>query len=164
MDLDDVDRSKGSDWDSLRGIWRGIYKRCDNPSAKDYAHYGARGIRMCEEWYDFEVFYEWAMTHGYRKGLTIDRVNNNQGYRPGNCRWVTRKAQANNRTTARMYTIDGHTKSLTQWCRHYGIPTYVACHRMNDYGWSVKDALTTPVGEKRRQERTRPFGQLQFGG
>lgn len=130
-----------------------MIKRCEHRNRRDYQHYGARGIRVCEEWHDFEVFYEWAMTHGYRQGLTIDRVNNNAGYNPGNCRWISARANANNRTTSSRYTVDGHTKTLTQWCRLYNIPDYVVVHRINDYGWSVEDAIKTPRGEKPLSKR-----------
>ena len=132
----------------LREIWRSMRKRTMNKACKDYAHYGGRGIRMCKEWEeDFDAFERWALDHGYRQDLTIDRVANNKGYNPGNCRWVTRKAQANNRTTASRYTIDGRTRTLAQWCREYNIPSHVVAHRLED-GWDVKRAITEPV--KRR--------------
>ena len=101
----------------LRSIWSTIRKRTANPKNKDYPHYGARGIRMCPEWEeDFEAFYEWAMSHGYRDGLTIDRMNNNKGYEPGNVHWISRKAQARNRTTNTYLTVDGKTKTMVEWC------------------------------------------------
>lgn len=153
MDTKNIPKGPETDWAHLRDVWRGLIKRCEHRNRRDYQHYGARGIRVCEEWHDFEVFYEWAMTHGYRQGLTIDRVNNNGGYNPGNCRWISARANANNRTTARRYSIDGHTKTLTQWCTIYGIPDYVVLHRINDYGWSVEDAFKTPRGEKPLSKR-----------
>lgn len=120
-----------------------MLKRCDNVRCKDYPKYGGRGIKVCQEWYDFETFYDWAISHGYKSHLTLDRVCNNRGYNPGNCRWVSRKAQANNRTTAMYYTVDGKTRSLAQWCREYDIPPHVVVHRMED-GWDVKRAITEP--------------------
>lgn len=128
----------------LREIWRSMRKRTTNPACKDYAHYGGRGIRMCKEWEeDFDAFERWALDNGYRQDLTVDRVANNKGYNPGNCRWVTRKAQANNRTTASRYTIDGRTRTLAQWCREYDIPAYTVIHRLED-GWDIKRAITEP--------------------
>ena len=119
-----------------------------NKACKDYPHYGGRGIRMCKEWEeDFDAFERWALDNGYRQDLTVDRVANNKGYNPGNCRWVTRKAQANNRTTASRYTIDGRTRTLAQWCREYNIPSHVVVHRMED-GWDVKRAITEPVRKR----------------
>ena len=147
IDSDDIPKGPGTDWFRLREVWRSMLKRCENPRCKDYPHYGRRGIRVCDAWHDFETFYEWAMSNGYRSDLTVDRVANNKGYNPGNCRWVTRKAQANNRTTASRYTIDGRTRTLAQWCREYNIPSHVVVHRMED-GWDVKRAITGPVRKR----------------
>lgn len=149
MDTSEIPKGPGTDWFRLKEIWRSMLKRCENVRCKDHCHYGGRGIRVCEEWHDFEVFYEWALSHGYRSDLTLDRVANNKGYNPGNCRWVSRKAQANNRTTAARYTIDGKTRTLAQWCREYGIEPYNVLHRLED-GWSIKEAVMTPKRGRKR--------------
>lgn len=133
----------------LREIWRSMKKRCENPSCKDYPHYGMRGIKVCDEWQDFDRFAAWALANGYRKDLTLDRANNNTGYRPDNCRWISRKKQAHNRTTNKFYTIDGKTKPLWMWCLEYDMTPDVFLHRL-DRGWSVKDAMMTPKNEKRK--------------
>lgn len=147
MSSTEIDRSEGTDWSRLREIHRGIRKRCLNTACKDYPHYGGRGISVCDEWLEFENFYNWAMSHGYNRNLTLDRVNNRKGYYPANCRWVSRKAQANNRTTSKYYKVDGHLKTLAQWSREYGVSPSTILHRIED-GWSVEDAVKTPSKKK----------------
>lgn len=77
-------------------------ERCNNPNDKYYPDYGGRGIQVCPEWDDFEVFFEWAMANGYDPDApfgecTIDRVDNDKGYEPSNCHWISLTDQANNR-------------------------------------------------------------------
>lgn len=77
----------------LYRIWRGLFKRCYNKNATDYANYGGRGIEVCSEWKDFAEFRRWSEANGYAEHLTIDRLNENGNYEPNNCRWATMKEQ-----------------------------------------------------------------------
>jgi hypothetical protein len=86
-------------YQELKRVWYAMRARCNNPNEHEYKYYGGRGIKVCKEWEDFSIFYNWAIKEGYKKTLTIDRIDNDLGYMPSNCRFVTRTIQ--NRNTSR---------------------------------------------------------------
>lgn len=138
--------------DRIYEIWRGMVRRTTDPSSKNYNHYhNELHVTVCDEWMDFETFKEWALTHGYRDNLTIDRVNNHKGYRPNNCRWISRKAQAQNRSTCIRVNINGTTKTLSEWAKHYGIRKDRITRRIQA-GWDPVLAITTPVKKTEKKK------------
>lgn len=110
----------------------------------------ARGIKVCDEWLDFENFYSWAKENGYREELTIDRIDNDGDYTPDNCRWSTQVEQAANRRTTVRIERDGVTKPLREWCEIEGVG-YNMVYRRLRRGWDIEEALAVPPlaqGEK----------------
>lgn len=107
-------------------VWSSMKTRCENPKATNYSDYGERGISVCDEWKDdFESFYNWAMSQGYdpdakRGEYTVDRIDNEKGYSPDNCRLASYKEQANNRRSNRRLSYNGITMSMAEWARKYG--------------------------------------------
>lgn len=84
------DARGGGNKTSLYNVWCGMKQRCTDPKHVGWKFYGAKGIKLCDAWCDFEVFKTWAMAHGYVKGLTIERLASEADYTPDNCEWITR--------------------------------------------------------------------------
>lgn len=124
-------------------IWQSMKNRCYYENDICYQNYGGRGITICKEWLDdFQVFYEWAIANGYQENLTIDRIDTNGNYEPTNCRWATMKEQQNNRTTNKLITFNGETKTMKQWAEFVGIPYRRLQDRIAS-GWDIEKALYT---------------------
>ena len=121
----------------LYGVWADMRKRCYNHASPDYPRYGARGIAVCSQWEDFAEFYDWAISAGYARGLVIDRIDNDSGYSPENCRFVDRKQSSRNRRN----TLFVAGKSTGEWAEISGMDTK-----------RVKD-LALKLGEREFVER-----------
>jgi hypothetical protein len=102
-------------------IWDDMHQRCTNKNNTNFHHYGGRGITISEEWKNFEVFKDWAVINGYHENLSIDRINNNKGYSPDNCRWTTSLEQGRNKRSNRMITIEDETKCLSEWVEKFNL-------------------------------------------
>ena len=127
-------------------LWNAYTKmkrRCYNPEESGYVHYGKRGIKVCDEWKDDCCnFYKWARDNGYKEGLQLDRKNNNKGYCPENCHWVSPSDNAYNRRNTRMVTYKGKTQNLRDWAKETGISKYILADRIYKYGWDIERAMT----------------------
>lgn len=131
----------------LYAAWKAMRQRCYDKDHPGYHNYGGRGIRVCERWQSFENFAE-DMGPSFRPGLSLDRIDVNGDYEPGNCRWATRQEQANNTRANRTVVIHGEILTIAQAARRIGIRPNVVHKRIHN-GWSVYDALFTPLGGKR---------------
>ena len=119
--------------------WCGIVQRCTNPKNAHYDRYGGRGITICDKWRDdFTAFYE---DMGKRPvGTSIDRIDNNKGYEPGNCRWTDKKTQQNNLSNNIVITHGGITMTLPMWAEKSGLSQSCLAARIRR-GWPVERAL-----------------------
>ena len=100
----------------LHNTWFGMNRRCYNPKAPFYNDYGGRSIKVDERWHKFQNFLD-DMKSTWKKGLTLERINNDKDYSKENCRWATRQEQANNRRSSRWITYNGKTKTLAMWIK-----------------------------------------------
>lgn len=126
--------------------WSFMMRRCYKKTDSAFKDYGGRGIKVCERWHNFIYFYE---DMGERKkGKTLERINNNAGYSPNNCKWVSRGEQSRNRRSNIKYTINGKTMIQKEWAKKYKINYWTLRRRLED-GWSIIDALKHPLKKSR---------------
>jgi hypothetical protein len=126
-------------------IWFDMKRRCYQPQNKRYYRYGGRGITVCDEWLDFQSFFDWSLANGYRDDLTIDRADTDGDYSPQNCRWVNWKTQANNKANNHYITYQGKTQTMMEWSEELNI-SYTTLRRRFNLGWDVKKAFNRPIG------------------
>jgi hypothetical protein len=117
-------------------------ERCQNPNTKSWPSYGGRGIQFLYASVEALVA---DIGHPPSADLTIERVDVEGNYEPGNCCWATQEEQANNKRNSRKITFQGRTQTIAQWAREIGVGTVTLWTRLNRYGWPVEKALTTPV-------------------
>lgn len=135
----------------LYNIWAKMRGRCARESDSGFENYGGRGITVCMEWQEsYEKFRDWALSHGYKDGLTIDRKDNNGPYSPENCRWADAKQQARNRRSNNVITFNGETRLAIEWDEILGFSRRTVSRRVKSRGWSVERALTEPIHAQNR--------------
>jgi len=139
-------KKKSKSYTKTYRVWNDMKKRCANPNHPSYHNYGGRGIDVCDRWkYSYDNFLT-DMGERPSNNHSLDRIDNNDSYTPGNCRWATLQQQANNKSTTVQVTYQGKTQSIKQWSNEYNIPYSLLRSRLQELNWPIKKALTTPVG------------------
>ena len=130
----------------LYQIWTSMKGRCYNPNNEKYNDYGARNITVCDEWKDnYTSFRDWSYQNGYDDSLnwtecTIDRINNEKGYSPDNCRWTTVKIQGNNKRNNVVIEYNGVKKTASEWAREIGVDVHTIIQRYRQ-GRPIEEVL-----------------------
>jgi hypothetical protein len=125
-------------------VWADMLSRCRNPQHKAFPNYGGRGIAVCERW---ERFANFAADMGERPaGGMLDRIDNNEGYSPTNCRWATRAEQNSNRRNCIYLEHNGERVTLREYCRREGLGYRAIAKRITSRNWPVQKAVSVPLG------------------
>lgn len=142
-------KTHGLSQSRIFGIWSGMLQRC-----RKHHNYVGRGITVCNEWlHDFKAFYDWSMANGYKENLTIDRIDNDGGYTPENCRWVDMKVQQNNRRNNRIVNYFGINFTISELAQKLNISPSTLHWRVNK-GWGQVDWGITPNYNNKTKRRT----------
>jgi hypothetical protein len=136
-------RTHGLSNHPLYHVWYDMMQRCTNPSHASWSGYGARGIKVARRWHDVENFIE-DLGPLYRPKASLDRIDNNGHYEPGNVRFASAKVQLRNTRRNRLITYRGQTRCLKEWAERLGM-SYLTLITRIDTGWSVEDAFERPV-------------------
>lgn len=124
--------------------WRGMLRRCYDERRKDYKYYGGRGIKVCFEWSISFLRFLSDVGEAPSPLHSIDRIDNDGDYEPGNVRWVTHKEQCRNKRTSHFLEIDGVCKTLAEWAEEFSISRGTILTRIRQLGWDTKKAVLTP--------------------
>lgn len=142
-----VCRTHGMSRHLLYRIWCSMKSRCANKNDPAYHNYGGRGIRVCLIWLSSSRFMTWALGHGYRRGLRLERKNNDKGYSPSNCCWATASRQNRNKRNNVILLIDGQRKTVADWCDISRIKSCTVRARLYA-GWNPRDAVFNAPWQK----------------
>jgi hypothetical protein len=138
-----LNRQHGLSWTPEWKIWVAMNRRCNDKGLPQYKDYGGRGISVCDRWKDFALFLK---DMGAKpKGMSLDRIDVNGNYEPGNCRWACSKTQARNTRRNRYVTLGEKTQALSAWIEELGLKECTIKARIYRFGWTIEQALTVPV-------------------
>lgn len=142
--------------------WVHMKQRCTNPNKREFKHYGGRGISVCDEWMrSFSAFYAYV---GPKPSAahSLDRIDVDRGYEPGNVRWATKQTQVENTRVARLVTLNGKTQTISAWEREMGLSKGQVRSRESS-GWNLEEAILTPSrpGQKRHMRVQRDYSTYQ---
>lgn len=137
---------------SIYRAWESMLYRCTNPNSPAFKNYGGRGISVCSRWRDsFEAFFE-DMGPKPSKKHSLDRIDNDGPYEPGNCRWSTRITQMRNTRKSHKIAIDKETRTLAEWAERFGLKWHTVAHRLAA-GWPPRHAVSEPPRGKKREAK-----------
>jgi hypothetical protein len=127
---------------TIYNVWTGMKNRCYHKNSKYYKYYGGRGISIHQDWIDNpELFFKWALANGYKKGLTIERINNNSNYSPFNCKFISRLRQANNMRSNIIIDYNNTKLTMSDFCRKYNLRYQRFHDRIVRLNWAVEKAM-----------------------
>lgn len=142
--------------------WSGMKSRCYDPNEVSYKHYGGRGITVSADWMDFRNF-ERDMGGSFKKGLSLERIDNEKGYSKDNCKWIPLNQQAGNRRNVRHFLHNGAMKTVRELSELSGIAHKMLYYRITQYGWPVELAMSLPasLGNKYKAHKALPYGRVE---
>ena len=124
-------------------------ERCLSPNCKEYKHYGARGITVCDDWMKFENFYRDMGDPEF--GYTLDRIDNNGNYCKENCKWSTQKEQVRNRSITKKIIYNGVERVFAELCEEVGLIPQTVANRINNLNWPIEKAFKMKLHESRKR-------------
>lgn len=136
----------------LYKVHKALIARCYNPNVKAYKTHGAKGITVCAEWHEWEVFKRWAFDSGYVQGKQLCRINYENGFNPENCLWLTKSESITKRSkdSAPKFAYKGEVHTWSEWSEITGLSCHILSQRKGQ-GWPMERILTTPVGTNTRR-------------
>jgi hypothetical protein len=131
--------------------WKSIMERCNNENDSHYYTYGGRGITVCDRWHDVKLFIK-DMFPSFKKGLTIERKDNNGNYEPNNCIWIPAGQQAKNKSNNINITYQGKTMCLAEWARYLHVSYGTLQDRLR-HGWTPEKTVSTPIRKGKNKRK-----------